>query len=174
MSLQDVDYISLIRSIQFDKTHRNCDCKFKLKREICPSNRRCEQCYKNHVIRKIYYTMKYTQLNWCDVTFQDFNFDDNYVPIYNVLKFKANKHYLDVKLPDNNHYKYNYFAQNIIAKCIYDYYLYNDHRNISVYGREVYFHHNNNKVIVRIYGFSTKGKSIIRCSILEPSIITFY
>lgn len=170
----DIDYTYLLRISQFTKTYYQCDCKEILKNEIQDCQRRCELCYKDYVVRKIYYTIKNKMLNWCDVTFQDFMFDGNYVSIYGVLNFKTNKHYLDVGLKDNVPFKYNHLAQNIIAKCIYEYYLLQKFNNINYDGKQVYFHHNCGTVIVRMRGFSTIGKSRIRGEILEPSIITFY
>jgi hypothetical protein len=179
----DIDYVSLLKISQFSKTYNKCDCKERFKNEIHQEYlKRCELCYKDYIVRKVYYALKNNKmLNWCDVTYQDLNFDGNYKPIYDVLSFKAKKHYSDVGLKNDDPNKYNKLAQNIIAKCIYEYYLYQTLNNIFVdcCGRQVFFYGKEkvigvSKVIVRMFGFSTKGNSKIRRNILEPSIITFY
>lgn len=171
----EIDYVSLLKISQFSKTYYKCDCKERFKDEIQEYRKRCESCYKDYVVRRVYYVLKNNKmLNWCDVTFQDLKYDGNYKSFYDVLSFKTNKHYLDVGLKNNDPIKYNKLAQNIIAKCIYEYYLLQKFNHISVGVREVFFHHECGTVIVRMFGFSTKGNSKIRSDILEPSIITFY
>lgn len=162
----EIDYITLLRQfVFFDNYYIDCDCKYRLRNEPKWYNRRCIFCIKDIVIRKIYNEIKYKLLDWSHCTFQDKNLSDEYIEYDNVLEYKTSKHYRDVGLYYDDPEYYNFKAQNIIAKCIFQYYQNNNFSNIQVYKNSVYFWNRRNKVIVRICDYNFNNR---------PSIVSFF